>query len=72
MAVLVWAYLSSIAIMLGAQMAYTYRGVFGSHAGEVVLPEPWPGASRPAGRRGLRGILMTVVGWLLPPKKNDE
>ena len=72
MAVLVRAYLSSIAIMLGAQMAYTYRGVFGSHAGEVELPEPRSRASRPSGRRGIRGILMTVVGWLLPPKKDDE
>ena len=70
MAVLVWAYLSSIAIMAGAQVAYTYRGVFGSHAGEIVLPGPRPKViSR---RRGFRGLLATVLSWLLPPKNDRQ
>ena len=67
MAVLVWAYLSALAIMLGAQVSYTYRGVFGSQAGTVDLPRrrrrlPF------RRRRRLKSALTTVAGWLLPPK----
>ena len=69
MAVLAWAYASSLAIMLGAQFAYTYRGVFGTRAGEITLPARKP---RPKHRRGLLGALVTSAGWLLPPKRDEE
>jgi|GEM_PF-1398346 membrane protein len=36
-ALLTWAYLSAVAITWGAQLCYMYRGVFGSHAGEIEL-----------------------------------
>ena len=68
MAVLVWAYLSAMAIMMGAQLAYTYSGVFGSNAGAIPLPEPRRDVRRLHGATGLRGVVATVVGWLLPPK----
>lgn len=72
MAVLAWAYLSALALMLGAQVAYTYRGVFGTHAGEIVLPERKPARTQSAGRSGFIGVLATVGGWLLPPKRDEE
>ena len=72
MAVLVWAYLSALAIMLGAQLAYTYRGVFGSRAGDVVLPKPRCRAPWSRRRRGLRGTLVTMLRWLLPPERRRE
>ena len=70
MAVVVWAYLSAMAIMLGAQTAYTYRGVFGTHAGEIVLPAPKPKV--PGQRRSWRGLIATPLSWLLPPKDERQ
>ena len=70
MAVLVWAYLSAIAIVLGAQVAYTYRGVFGSEAGLLALPTPKPPGEKTAQGRGIRGVAATLVSWLLPPKED--
>ena len=70
MTLLIWAYLSAMAIMLGAQIAYTYRGVFGSQAGTIILPAPRERVA--ARRRGLAGILLTVVGWLLPQKRHGD
>ena len=72
MAVLVWAYLSALAIMLGAQIAYTYRGVFGSRAGDVVLPKPRRRAPWVRRKRGLRGLLATMVRWRLLPERRRE
>ena len=67
MAVLMWAYLSSMAIMWGAQVAYTYSGVFGSRAGTIALPEPKPKSeSRPLTQR-IVGTAVTLASWLLPP-----
>ena len=70
MAVLIWAYLASIAIIWGAQLTYTYSGVFGSRAGTIVLPGPKTasGASAPA-HHGIRGVISILGGWLVPPKK---
>ena len=65
MAVLAWAYLTSLSIMLGSQIAYTYRGVFGSEAGAIALPRRrrrWFRRSP----RGMRAVMATVRGWLLP------
>jgi membrane protein len=67
MTLLLWAYLSAMAVMLGAQVAYTYRGVFGSQTGTISLPVPREGS-----RRGLAGVALTVVGWLLPPKRHGD
>ena len=72
MAVLVWAYLSSMALMWGAQIAYTYSGVFGSRAGTVKLPGPQPKVGKATTTRGFRGILATVASWLLPPTRTQR
>ena len=72
MAVLVWAYLSAMAIMLGAQVAYTYRGVFGTHAGEIALPKPKRRLFRRKRRKSLKSVLATMGGWLLPPERGPE
>ncbi len=69
MAVLVWAYFSGMAIMWGAQLAYTYRGVFGTHAGEIVLPPPKPKSKVVDPRPRIIRIGATLLSWLLPPKK---
>ena len=70
MAVLVWAYLSTMAIMLGAQLAYTYSGVFGSRAGEISLPKRKRRIGFRRRRRSVRGMLTTVLSWLLPSEED--
>ena len=70
MAVLTWAYLSSLSIMWGAQLCYTYSRTRGSHAGDVGPPVPSAlPRRRERGAKGFRGAIATVVSWLLPPKK---
>ena len=69
MAMLVWAYLSSIAVMWGAQVAFTYSQVFGSQAGS--LPELQPKAVQDTRGRGFSGTLIYVARWLLPPKRGQ-
>ena len=70
-AVLVWAYLSSLAIMLGAQVSYTYGGVFGSRAGQIVLPEPRGDDRGPGRGHGFHGLLATLKSWLVPQRERD-
>ncbi|MBI2964795.1 MAG: YihY/virulence factor BrkB family protein, partial [Chloroflexi bacterium] len=70
MAVMAWAYLSSLTIVLGAQVSYTSSRVFGSRSASDPLPElrasPKPPVSRD--RRLQPGPVATVVRWLLPPR----
>ena len=72
MAVLTWAYLSSLSILWGAQLTYSYSRTFGSHVGDVGPPVPKSVVHRPREHHapGWRGAIATVVGWLLPPKKS--
>jgi membrane protein len=67
MAVLVWAYVSALALMFGAQVAATYSRVFGSRAG--TLPELQRQETR--GTKGVApsGILTTMARWLVPPRR---
>ena len=70
MAVLTWAYLSSLAILWGAQLCYTYSRTRGSHVGDVGPPVPSAlPRRRERGPLGFRGAVATVMSWLLPPKK---
>ena len=63
MAVMVWAYFSALTLMLGAQVTFAYSRTFGSRMITDPLPElsVFPGAAGPA-----RGIMATILGWLLP------
>ena len=72
MAVLVWAYLSSMALIWGAQLAYTYTGVFGSQAGTIRLPEPRPKVAEGTESRGFLGTVTRLAGWLLPPNRTPH
>lgn len=67
MAVLIWAYLSSLALMLGAQVAYT-QSTMPETTVSALQHRLWP--EKPS--RGSRGILATVAGWLKPPKKGQQ
>jgi membrane protein len=76
MAVLVWAYLSAVALMWGAQVCFTYSRIFGTRAGEGPLPESQPepdfkmvGDTRR--QRGFLGMAITMARWLLPPKRSQ-
>ena len=69
MAILVWAYLSSIAIMWGAQVAFTYSRVFGTHANS--LPELQPRATDAQHNHRIQGALATVSRWLQPSKRSQ-
>ena len=59
MAMLIWAYLSSIAVMWGAQVSFTYSRVFGLHAGS--LPELQPKAAQVGKGPGFPSKLMNVT-----------
>ena len=62
MAILVWAYLSSLTIMWGAQVAFTYSRVFGTQAGS--LPE--------LQRRATHAQVFTTVSrWLLSFRRSQ-
>lgn len=69
MAVLVWAYLSSIAVMWGAQVACAYSLVFGTRAGSN--PAPQAKVAQPGAARGFRSLLIAVGRWLLPSKRSQ-
>ena len=69
MAVLLWAYLSSIALMWGAQVACTYSQVFGTRAGS--LPELQPKPPRPREARSFPQLLATASRWILPFKRSQ-
>lgn len=64
MAVLLWAYLSAMAVTWGAQVACTYSRAFGSRATTDRLPE----LASPTGE--IRGALATIAGWLVPGKRD--
>ncbi len=64
MAVLVWAYLSSLALMWGAQLSYTYAGVFGSRAGTIDLQASRSRTSSATPKKGLLRRLARVRSWL--------
>jgi membrane protein len=70
MAVLTWAFLSSLAILWGAQLSYTYARTHGSHRGEIGPPVPNSMAHRRPHHHqtGLRGVIATGRSWLLPPR----
>jgi len=72
MAVLVWAYLSSMALIWGAQVAFTYSRVFGSRAATEGLPEIQLKVGSTTRRIGFVGMLITVASWLLPPKRPQK
>ena len=72
MAVLVWAYLAALAIMLGSQTAYTYRGVFGSQAGTIALPAPRQRAKGRSRPRNVRGFLASAWGWMQPAEEEPK
>ena len=72
MAVLVWAYLSSVAVIWGAQVAYTYSRGLGSQAATEVLPELQPRVGHDRRRPGFVGMLITIASWLLPHRRREE
>lgn len=69
MAVLVWSYLSSIALMWGAQVTYTYSHAFGTRAGS--LPELQSEIARAEASHSISGILSAVPRWLSPFKRSQ-
>ena len=69
MAVLVWSYLSSMALMWGAQVTYTYSHAFGSRAGS--LPELQAEIARAEASHSIPGILSAVSRRLSPFKRSQ-
>lgn len=71
MAVLLWAYLSSVALLWGAQVAATYSRLYGTGAKPGNIAElNVKVAQTSAGQRGHR-VLSTVGRWLLPPRRSE-
>ena len=70
MMVLVWVYLSSFALLWGAQVAATYSLLFGTRTGTPSeLERPAIAAERGV---GLRGVATMVASWLLPSKRSKR
>ena len=59
MAVMVWAYLGSLAVMWGAQVAYSYSTIFGSRVGVEATDKSRMHATPVEDRRSSKGILAT-------------
>jgi len=72
MAVLVWAYLSTLALIWGAQVAYTFSRVFGSRSISDPITESHFHSGHARRRHGLVGLIVTATSWLLPHKRRDE
>ncbi|MBI4338814.1 MAG: YihY family inner membrane protein [Chloroflexi bacterium] len=72
MAAMVWAYLTSIAIMWGAQVCFIYSRLYGSQQDLGIPPDLQEATivivpDRNVG--GLPGVLFTLGSWLFPAKK---
>ncbi len=65
MAIMVWAYFSALALIIGAQVAFTYSRTFGSRMTTDPLPEL---SVSPRGAAPARGIRATIFGLLLPKR----
>ncbi|MBI4201821.1 MAG: YihY/virulence factor BrkB family protein [Chloroflexi bacterium] len=75
MAALVWAYLASLALMWGAQVCFAYSRLFGSHQAEGIPSElvDSPKIEAPGRKRtGPLGVVLTLIGWLLPPRRDGR
>ncbi|MFH1140959.1 MAG: YihY/virulence factor BrkB family protein [Chloroflexota bacterium] len=73
MAVLVWSYLASMALMWGAQVSFTYSRLYGSQASLGMPPELQEATvTAPAKEaRGLTGTMRTLGRWLSSTKKRQ-
>ena len=68
MAAMIWAYLSAMALLWGAEISYTYSHLWGSHVADGLIEDLEPATVR-GGRGGFRGLVETVAGWFSPPKR---
>lgn len=68
MAVLLWVYLSALALIWGAQVSSTYSRLFGTYAGREPAAPMQPTPQKPR-RPGFAGMLIRMASRLLPPKE---
>ncbi|MEE2656670.1 MAG: YihY/virulence factor BrkB family protein [Chloroflexota bacterium] len=70
MVLLLWVYLSAMALVLGAEIAYVYSRTYGSNQSSQSLSEFGSTLGIGSDTQGFRGFLNTVRGWLVPRKRD--
>ena len=70
MVLLLWVYLSALALVLGAEIAYVYSRIYGSNRSGQTLIEF--GSTLGIGSRShnFNGFLSTIRSWFVPPKRD--
>ncbi len=69
MVLLLWVYLSAMALVLGSEVSYVYSRTYGSGQGGQSLNEFGAFLGIGAGAQGFRGFISTVRGWFIPGKR---
>lgn len=69
MVLLLWVYLSAMALVLGAEVAYVYSRTYGSGKGGQSLNEFGATLGIGTGSQGFRGFINTVRGWFIPVER---
>lgn len=70
MVLLLWVYLSAMALVLGAEIAYVYSRTYGSNQSGQTLTEFGSTLGIDSGSHSFNGFLNTVRGWLVPRKRD--
>jgi uncharacterized BrkB/YihY/UPF0761 family membrane protein len=73
MAVVVWSYLASLALMWGAQVCFTYSRLYGGQQALGIPPELAGATASTSSREGagLPGLRLTLGRWLWPARKKQ-
>ena len=72
MVLLIWIYLSALAVVLGAEVAYVYSRSYGSQKAVDSLVDMRTRLGIGSGFNRYKGPLGVVASWLLPPRRNQQ
>jgi len=70
MVLLLWVYLSAMAVVLGAEVSYIYARSFGSHRDGYSLTDLGSALGIGNGAQGIKGFFNTIIGWFVPGRRN--
>ena len=70
MVLLVWVYLSALALVLGAEIAYVYSRIYGSNRSGQTLIEFGSTLGIDSRSQNFRGFFSTIRSWFVPPKRD--
>jgi membrane protein len=70
MVLLLWVYLSAMALVLGAEVCYVYSRTYGSGQGGQSLNEFGTTLGIGTGSEGFKGFFKMIAGWFIPRKRD--